>query len=152
MEEKETRRKFDNITQTLQQLIDQTQVKAGLLKLEAQQTWQDLEKVFFRMQSRLKQNSDEAGLQAHLALMEAREEWREFKKDFSDYVQNLKAGETVDHARLQAHLGKMEMEDRWEKEKKEWQKSYDEKIRPQLKESIDEMEKEMKTMVESLVD
>ncbi len=152
MEEKETREKLDNITGTLQHLIEQTQVKASLLKLEAQQTWQDMEGVFFRIQSKLKQNKDEAGLQAHLAMMEAKQEWEEFKDEFSDYVEKLSAGEKVDHAKVQAHLAKMEMEDRFAKEKKEWEKAYEEKVKPRLKKSMEEMQSEMNTMAKSWID
>ncbi len=152
MEEKETREKLDNITQTLQQLIEKTQLKAGLLKLEAQDAWQDLEKIFFRIQSRLKQNSDEAGLQAHLGMMEARADWDEFKKEFPEYVKNLDAGEKVDRARLQAHLAKMELEDRFTEQRKEWTEVYEKEIKPQLQKSMEEMEREMEIMATSMVD
>ena len=60
MDQKKTKVKLDNITHTLQQLIEQTQVKASLLKLETQSAWQDVEKVFFNIKRSLSHDLDEA--------------------------------------------------------------------------------------------
>lgn len=152
MNQEQTRVKFDNITGTLQKLVDQTKVKASLLKLETREVWEDLSKVLFRIQSHLKQDVDQAQLQSHLGLMEARQEWNDFKKELKDYVDQLNAGEKVDHARLQAHLAKMEMADRWNEEKKQWQDSYEDSIKPRLNDYLDEMHEEMETLAKSLRD
>jgi hypothetical protein len=159
MDQKETQQKLDNITQTLKQLIEQTQVKASLLKLETQDAWQDVEKGFFRIKSyfekdwqQTKQDLGEAQVQAHLGMMEAKEQWNELKEDLGQAIQKLKAQESFDRARLQAHLAKMEASDLYAEKRKEWSDEYETKVKPQIKRSMEEMQKEMETMAKSLID
>jgi len=64
-------------------------------------------------------------------------------------IKKIKVGEHFDHARLQTHLGRMEIQDRFKDKKEEWQNSY--KKESQLKVSMENMHKEMETMVESFI-
>ena len=159
MTKEETREQLDNITQSLQQLIEQTQVKISLLKLETRPAWQDIEKGLFKVQSFLqkdwgqtKQSLDEAQLQTHLGMMEAREEWNEFKQYLQEAIQNLKTEETFDHSKLQAHLANMEIEDRFQDKRKQWEQDYENEVKPQMKGFMEKMHKDMETMAQSLID
>ena len=159
MDQEETREQLDNITEALKRLIGQTQLKASLLKLEAQSAWKEMEKGLSKIQSYLKkdwkqteQDMGEVQLRTHLAMMEAREEWGEFKDHFSQTIRSLKTEQEYDHAKVQAHLAKMELEDRFKEKKVEWEKNYKTVVKPRIKASMEEMHKEMEIMAQGLIE
>ena len=156
MDKKETQEKLDNITQTLKQLMEQTQVKASLLKLESQDAWQDIEKGFFKIKSYLekdwektKEDVAEAQVQANLGIMEAKEDWDQLKDYLTEAINSLNAKEKFDRTKLQAHLAKMDAEDRFKEKRKKWEKDY-ESLKPQIKASLEKMQKDMEAMVKNL--
>jgi hypothetical protein len=159
MDKKETTQKSDDITATLQRLIEQAQLKAGLLKLESREAWEDLSKGLEKIQHFLKkdwqqtkEDVDRAQLQAHLGMMEAREEWNEFRDLVQYMVDNTNAGEDIDRARVQMHLAKMDTEDRFKDKKKQWEQTYEKDVKPFLKKSMEQMELDMETMAKSMID
>jgi len=156
VDKKETKEKLDNITQTLQQLMEQTQVKASLLKLESQDAWQDVEKGFFKIKSYLEKDWEKtkedvaaAQVQANLGIMEVKEDWDQLKDYLSEAITSLNAKEKFDRTKLQAHLAKMDAEDRFKEKRKKWAQDY-ESLKPQIKSSLEKMQKDMETMVKSL--
>ncbi len=156
MDKKETKEKLDNITQTLQQLMEQTQVKASLLKLESQDAWQDVEKGFFKIKSYLerdweqtKKDVGEAQVQVNLGIMEAKEDWDQLKDDLSEAIASLNAKEKFDRTKLQAHLAKMDVQDRYKEKRKKWAQDID-NLKPQIQSSLEKMQKDMERMVKSL--
>ncbi|MEL6184408.1 MAG: hypothetical protein AAFU79_07280 [Myxococcota bacterium] len=147
---------LEDIQTGLKSLGDGLEAKAKEFESDSEGALKNLNEAIGKISSRiggvLQQNLDEAELQAHLGAMEARQDWDELKAQVQKATDELQASAQgkLDAAELQAHLGYMDAVDRFTEKRQEWEKEYEEKVKPQFESAMATMKDEIEGFLKSL--